>query len=94
MRAEHALNIYSFENFVFHVLRKRFVTSPSKLRVFIASRLLNVKRRIPLYSSKTLTHWFNSDVVAHGSKVLRYFSGRAQLVLGILNASQTVTKTA
>ncbi|KAI0068183.1 hypothetical protein BV25DRAFT_1793280 [Artomyces pyxidatus] len=72
MRVEQSLNMYTFENTVFHLLH----------------------RRVPKYTPLTLTEWFNSPVSSHGAKLLRYFIGRCTMVLEMLDASETITKTA
>ncbi|KAG6332362.1 hypothetical protein ID866_6727 [Astraeus odoratus] len=90
LRTEQNLNTYTFENVVFHVLRRRS-------SIFSAIHLCCVSEniyRVPHYKPSTLTEWFNSPVPAHTSRVLRYFLDRTLMNLDILEESQTVTKTA
>lgn len=72
MRAEQSLNIYTFENTAFHLLR----------------------RRVPKYSSTTLTEWYNSGTPTHTASLLRYFVQRSSMVLDMLDEAETITKTA
>ncbi|THH17005.1 hypothetical protein EW146_g3727 [Bondarzewia mesenterica] len=72
MRVEQSLNMYTFENTAFHLLR----------------------RRVPKYSSVTLTEWYHSSVPAHTAALLRYILGRSSMVLEMLDAAETITKTA
>ncbi|KAI0963568.1 hypothetical protein AcW1_000610 [Taiwanofungus camphoratus] len=70
MRAEQNFTSYTFENVVFHILR----------------------RRVPRYSSRTLTEWYYSTVPNHTSNILHYFSRRASMVLEILDMADVITK--
>ncbi|TFY79148.1 hypothetical protein EWM64_g4861 [Hericium alpestre] len=72
MRAEQGLSLYTFENSVFHLLR----------------------RRVPKYAASTLTEWFHSDTIAQVASLLCYFQSRTTMVLEVLEAAETVTKTA
>ncbi|KAI0801265.1 hypothetical protein C8Q74DRAFT_1314513 [Fomes fomentarius] len=72
MRSDYNFNIYTFENIVFQILR----------------------RRTPMYSPHTLTQWYNSPVPEHADRILHYFARRTTMVLEILDAAETVTKTA
>ncbi|KAG8995718.1 DNA polymerase zeta [Tulasnella sp. JGI-2019a] len=58
----------------------------------VAFHLLH--RRIPEYSTETLTRWFNSDTPGVTARVLDHFIDRTTMVLEILDEAQVVTKNA
>ncbi|KAG8872386.1 DNA polymerase zeta [Tulasnella sp. 331] len=51
-------------------------------------------RRIPEYSTETLTKWFTSDIPERTARVLDYIGDRTRMVLEILDEAQVVTKNA
>ena len=50
--------------------------------------------RTPHYAPHTLTSWYYSATPEHVSRLIRYFSDRASMVLEIIDVAQIVTKTA
>lgn len=80
---------YSFENVVFHVLKRRCGS---------ASRILPERLtgwcRVPNYSARTLTEWMASNLPMHNSRVLQYFADRTACVLDLLDETETVNKNA
>jgi DNA polymerase zeta len=56
--------------------------------------LLLIFSRIPKYSPSTLTEWYNSPVPAHRARLLHHFLRRTSLVLEMLEATDTIAKTA
>ncbi|TFY71796.1 hypothetical protein EVG20_g1209 [Dentipellis fragilis] len=53
-----------------------------------------LRRRIPKYTPSTLTGWYSSEVPYHKGTLLRYWLERTSTVLHILDAAETITKTA
>uniref|UniRef100_A0A8H7YAJ4 DNA polymerase n=1 Tax=Psilocybe cubensis TaxID=181762 RepID=A0A8H7YAJ4_PSICU len=51
-------------------------------------------KRVPKYSYKTLTEWYQSPVPSHTSLLVNHFSMRAYTNLELLERTETVTKTA
>ena len=90
MRSEHSLEIYSFENTVFNVLRKRHVTG----LIHFDRRGLMLHRRVPQYSYEVLTRWYQQGDPVHTSRMIKYMLDKTVMVLRLLDASETVTKTA
>lgn len=90
MRSEHSLEIYSFENTVFNVLRKRYVSG----LLHFGHSGLTLRRRVPRYSHEILTGWYQQGDPVHTSRMIRYMLDRTVLVLRLLDVSETVTKTA
>lgn len=88
MRVELTLNIYSFENVVFQVLGQRY------LLFELQYVLMQLRYRVPKYSSSTLTEWFHSESPSHTMIIMRYFMDRTSIVLRILEVTEIVTKTA
>jgi DNA polymerase zeta len=87
MRTELELGMYTLENTVFHLLRRRYEV--------LASGILPLTWfRIPKYSPSTLTEWYNSPVPAHRARLLRYLLGHTTLVLEMLEATDMIAKTA
>ncbi|KAF8168090.1 hypothetical protein B0H34DRAFT_786325 [Crassisporium funariophilum] len=72
MRSENTLTLYTFENVVFTVLR----------------------RRVPKYSFKTLTAWYQSLVPAQTLLLFQFLDMRVATNLELLEEAETVTKTA
>ena len=52
------------------------------------------RRRVPRYSHGVLTRWYLQGDPVHTSRVIKYMLDRTVMVLGLLDASETVTKTA
>lgn len=90
MRSEHSLEVYTFENTVFHILRKRFV---SRLKHFNRHGLTWC-HRVPRYSHEILTKWYQQGDPVHASRMMKYMLDRTVTVLRLLDVSETVTKTA
>lgn len=89
MRSERTLSVYTFENVVFDVLRRRLVNSNSSIQI-----LLNMSARVPRYSFRTLTEWYESSVVSHTASLFKHLLTRARINLEILQETDVVTKTA
>lgn len=89
MRSEHTFSIYTFENVVFQILRRRYVYCACSI-----SFVSNIGGRTPWYSPQTVTNWYNSSVAEHAHRVLRYFAQRTSMVLEILDVAEVVTKNA
>jgi DNA polymerase zeta len=89
MRSEKTLTMYTFENVVFEVLRRRFI---KHLKFTGTDTKYNY--RVPKYSYKTLTKWYSSPVTAHASLLLRYLFMRVVTTLELLEETEIVTKTA
>lgn len=53
-----------------------------------------VCNRVPRYSSKTLTEWYQSPVVAHLSLLFHHLTMRVHTNLELLEETDIVTKTA
>lgn len=51
-------------------------------------------RRIPHYSPRTLTDWYRSQHPEHLDRVLRYFIDKVNMCMEMLEAAETITKTA
>ncbi|EUC53889.1 DNA polymerase, partial [Rhizoctonia solani AG-3 Rhs1AP] len=51
-------------------------------------------KRVPKYSPKTLTQWFNSDVPSRVVRVLRYWMDRTATVLDLLDHTELILRTA
>jgi DNA polymerase zeta len=90
MRSEHSLEIYTFENTVFHILHKRYASGPRNWNC----RGLTSLHRVPRYSQEILTRWYRQGDPVHTSRMMRYMLDRTVMVLRVLDASETVTKTA
>ena len=90
MRSEHSLEIYTFENTVFRILRKRYV---SELRKFDRHGVI-LCHRVPRYSHEILTRWYQQGDPVHTSRMMKYMLDRTIMVLKLLDVSETVTKTA
>lgn len=90
MRSEHSLEIYTFENTVFHIIRKRYVSGLGHFD----GHVLTWCRRVPRYSHKILTEWYQQGEPTLTSRLMKYMLDRTIMVLRLLDASETVTKTA
>ncbi|KAJ7487607.1 hypothetical protein B0H11DRAFT_2157036 [Mycena galericulata] len=88
MRVELTLNIYTFENVVFHVLKRR---SQEFFFITIGSSFIP---RTARYGPATLMEWYQDSIPGHTATVLRYFSSRTTMVLEVLEETEVVTKTA
>jgi DNA polymerase zeta len=86
MRAELELGMYTLENTVFHLLRRRYEV-PASGAVFLTLS------RIPKYSPSTLTEWYNSPVPAHKARLLHHLLGHTTLVVEMLEATDVIAKT-
>ncbi|KAF9481424.1 hypothetical protein BDN70DRAFT_831218 [Pholiota conissans] len=53
-----------------------------------------LQRRVPKYSYKTLTEWFQSPAPLHGSYLVQHMSMRAVTNIQLLEGTDTITKTA
>ncbi|KAI0047841.1 hypothetical protein FA95DRAFT_1492015 [Auriscalpium vulgare] len=52
------------------------------------------RSRVPRYTPATLTEWYYSEVPAHGVRLLQHLLNRTTMVLEMLDAAETITKTA
>ncbi|KAH7930979.1 hypothetical protein BV22DRAFT_1053576 [Leucogyrophana mollusca] len=79
---------------VFNVWRIMRVEQTLSMYTFenVAFHLL--RKRVPRYSSSTLTSWYHSSDPAHTSRTLQYFSDRVSMNLEILKEAETITKNA
>jgi DNA polymerase zeta len=89
MRSEKTLTMYTFENVVFEVLRRRFIS-----HITITGIDTKYNYRVPKYSYETLTKWYRSPIPAHTSLLLRYLFMRVVTNLELLEETEIVTKTA
>jgi len=88
MRAEQTLGMYSFENFVFHILHQRYEGPLGNIAV-----TMNYSR-VPNYTIGTLTKWFRTGTPSQSSRVLTYHADRTSMVLEMLDEAEVITKTA
>ncbi|CUA77435.1 DNA polymerase zeta subunit [Rhizoctonia solani] len=51
-------------------------------------------KRVPKYSPKTLTHWFNSGVPSRVVRVLKYWVDRTATILDLLDHTELILRTA
>ncbi|CAE6411247.1 unnamed protein product [Rhizoctonia solani] len=51
-------------------------------------------KRVPKYTPKTLTHWFNSDVPSRVVRVLKYWADRTATILDLLDHTELILRTA
>lgn len=71
LRHEIALQSYTFESIVYHVLHER----------------------VPLYSFKTITYWWNHPSALYRNKVLKYYFYRVESVLKIAEQLDLIGRT-
>ncbi|KAJ1311572.1 hypothetical protein OPQ81_010055 [Rhizoctonia solani] len=53
-----------------------------------------IHKRVPKYSPKTLTHWFNSSVPSRVVRVLKYWADRTATILDLLEHTELILRTA
>ncbi len=87
MRTELELSLYTLENTVYHLLRRRYAILASRVRLLTLIR-------VPKYAHSTLTEWHNSPVPAHRARMLHHLLGHTVLVLEMIDATDTIAKTA
>ena len=81
--------MYTLENTVFHLLRRRYAIW------YLPRQLLCLSStRVPKYAHSTLTEWHNSPVPAHRARMLHHLLGHTVLVLEMIDATDTIAKTA
>ena len=88
MRTELSLSSYSFENAVFHVLRRRSVA------LFLKRTRINpgIATRTPRYSPATLSGWYRSVVPEHTARLLNYYLSRTIMVVEMVEVAEVITK--
>jgi DNA polymerase zeta len=88
MRAEQTLENYTFENTAFHLLQQRFV------QCFRLGPLCLTILRFPRYTPATLTTWYWSPHPVRTARTMKHIAAKTTMVLQMLDASDTITKTA
>lgn len=88
MRSEQPLTSYTLSNVAFHVLQQRWFIH------WHPDHKLTWFSRIPWYSTATLSRWYDSPAPIHMVMLLRYLMTCACTTLHILEATETIFKTA
>jgi len=81
MRGELNLNQYTLENVVFHLLRKRSLSS-----------FLVDLHRIPHYAYSDLTRWYQHGDMRKRVRVLKYYISRCRLDVDVLEAQELIPR--
>lgn len=91
LKSEVNLTSYTFENLVFHILRRRCVALPGWL---ISATLTSFVYSTPHYPTENLTTWYSDGIPEHTHRVFSYFLNRVEMDVEMLDEAEVVSRNA
>lgn len=90
LEADNRLQQYTFENVAFHMLRRRCVPPFADLPAETDDQNA---RRVPHFSSETLSKWYTSGVPHQVARVFEYWRDRVEMDVEMLDEGEVISQT-